>query len=67
MGCYTSPIGDFYWILIGCFIKLVVQKISTEGVILYIIIGDGHQFIGHCHREAVLLKMETLIIQQQGE
>ena len=59
---YTSPkrflirwlnsFGDFYWLLIGGFIKLSVQTFQPLIVIykscnLYIIIGNVHQFIGH--------------------
>ncbi len=45
--------GDFYRILIGWFIKLSVQMLEPpiviyRGVILYIVIGDEQQFIGHC-------------------
>ena len=40
---------DFFKILICWFIKLMVlTPNSTEGVILCVIIGDVHQFTGHC-------------------
>ncbi len=59
---YTSPqslirwlnnLGDFYCILVGCFIKLSVQPFQTLIIIsrrgnLCEIIRDVQQFLGHC-------------------
>ena len=50
---WLKNFGDFYPVRISCFIKLSVrtfqQLISVQKrEILYIIIWDVHQFIGHC-------------------
>ena len=45
--------GDFYWILIGLFIKFRIHTFQPP-ILLYrmgtlcIVIGNVHQFIGHC-------------------
>ena len=48
-----TTLGTFMEILIGRLIRLIVQTFQPlvviyRGVILRIIIGDVHQFIGHC-------------------